>query len=251
MTAKEQFGERINARGSMGEAVKRRTMAAIGGSACALGLLVVGGGVAAVDVLTVPTPPAVETKRGGSAPYAFMSTIPAQGGGEAPVRWVACDGLTLLVARQGMPANGTQAVNQAAAEISKLTGVPVKVQYADTVPDAAAENTIFLRWKSMPAKADRLEGCNDEDIIACTELAPGAYGLSERIYGANITVYDNKLDRELLRTTLLHELGHAFGLDHVKSPSQMMHAEVSGQTHLGKGDKDALRIAGQFTCPTK
>lgn len=242
---------RITAHWSMGERMKRLAMTAIGGGALAVGLLTVAGGVAAVDMLTVPTPPSVQTERGGAHPYSFISTIPAQGGGEAPTRWIACDGLTLLVARNGMPANGKEAVRQAAAEISELTGVPVTVQYADTVPAAAAENTIFLQWKATPSKTNKLEGCDDAEAIACTETVTAGFGSGQHIYGANITVYDDELDSGVLHSTLLHELGHAFGLNHVDSHSELMYPEIAGQAHLGKGDRDALRIAGQFTCPRR
>ena len=223
-------------------------MTAIGGGALAFGLLTMAGGVAALDVLTTPTPPAVQTERGGAHPYSFTDTVPAQGGGQAPTRWVACDGLTLLVARTGMPTGGKEAVGRAAAQISELTGVNVAVEYTDTIPAAALENTIFLRWDPMP-KGSKMAGCDEDGTIACTELATAGFGGTEHIYGANITVYDDELDAPVLYATLLHELGHAFGLNHVDSQSELMYPEIAGQPEFGKGDKAALRIAGEFTCP--
>ncbi len=52
----------------------------------------------------------------------------------------------------------------------------------------------------------------------------------------------------LVRAIIMHELGHVLGLDHVDDPTQLMHAENSGQFDFADGDLAGLALLGTGAC---
>ena len=52
----------------------------------------------------------------------------------------------------------------------------------------------------------------------------------------------------LVRAIIMHELAHVVGLDHVNDPTQLMHAENSGQLDFGAGDRAGLALLGTGKC---
>lgn len=53
------------------------------------------------------------------------------------------------------------------------------------------------------------------------------------------------LDARRYLNLLMHELGHVMGLDHVRTPTQVMYHRVSTRTHWGAGDLAGLRSLGR------
>jgi Matrixin len=55
--------------------------------------------------------------------------------------------------------------------------------------------------------------------------------------------------RRAREAVILHELGHLFGLAHVRDPRQLMYAETyDGMTRMGAGDQAGLAILGHGRC---
>lgn len=54
--------------------------------------------------------------------------------------------------------------------------------------------------------------------------------------------------REHVKAIVIHELAHVVGLDHIDDPSQLMHEENTGQTHLAEGDLAGLAKLGAGPC---
>ncbi|MHA7239630.1 matrixin family metalloprotease [Arthrobacter sp. TMS1-12-1] len=54
--------------------------------------------------------------------------------------------------------------------------------------------------------------------------------------------------RAYLRATIMHELAHVVGLDHVDDPGQLMYAENVGQLSFGEGDLAGLALLGTGPC---
>jgi hypothetical protein len=53
----------------------------------------------------------------------------------------------------------------------------------------------------------------------------------------------------MARATIMHELGHVVGLDHVEDPTQLMYPETSGAvTGFGAGDLNGLAKLGRGGC---
>lgn len=191
-----------------------------------------------------PTPVKVSTQGDDAYQFQLTQNVP---GGKVPVRWVTCDGLTLLVQTDGMPTDARPQVAAAANEISQATGVTLHVTYVAEVPTNPAANTITMKWDSSQQNP-----CDDEEALACArfETVPVPSRI-DRIYDAEVLVVDKNMSGTELYATLVHELAHTFDLDHVDSPSQLMYPRSNGQTELGNGDKLGLKLAGQDTCPSK
>lgn len=52
----------------------------------------------------------------------------------------------------------------------------------------------------------------------------------------------------LVRAIIMHELAHVVGLDHVDDPTQLMHAENTGQFDFGAADRAGLALLGTGAC---
>jgi hypothetical protein len=77
-------------------------------------------------------------------------------------------------------------------------------------------------------------------------------------YVSGVVVLDRDDARDLMagpggaasvRSTILHELGHLVGLDHVADRDQIMFSEGGdNRLELGPGDRRGLRLLGDGTC---
>jgi hypothetical protein len=54
--------------------------------------------------------------------------------------------------------------------------------------------------------------------------------------------------RDHLRATIMHELAHVVGLDHVDDPTQLMSAGNGGALSFGSGDRAGLALLGRGPC---
>jgi len=167
--------------------------------------------------------PAVSLAAEAPADYAFWGTTPSG----APYRWDP--GRTVTVAY--IPAPGAPSIDiaGAVAQLAQATGLSMEV-----VSAPAADITITF----VPKLSGRLAGSTSEQRDTNGFIDEAAVVLSEQT------------PRTLLHEALLHELGHAVGLDHAPRPGQVMNAVLTGQEDYQAGDLAGLRALGPLADPS-
>jgi hypothetical protein len=194
-------------------------------AACAVILTV------AVGALGV-TPARAETS--STASYAVM------GGAATPTRWDPCRPITWKLAGRVTPAKRREAV-AAMRQVRRATGLAIR--YAGM---ASAEET-----RSVPT------GTIVVQFLAKREPQPGAAGVANVAFvgpyqnGQNRIVWAHVKIGEAARdghrgymNVLLHELGHAVGLDHSGHDHSVMWWMQGPVTRFSRGDLAGLRKVG-------
>ena len=212
-------------------------------------LFLLGVLVLAVGLLSLPAPPARPVAAPTSTPvpapspnpatepgYTFIATRPL---GE-PVVWEKCV-LTYRLLVDGAPSYAASDVEEALGRVAAATGVRFEHVSDAADPPSEAIATIEARFSTGSADivfaweshADFLEtrrelGAADDDAVAWTIPFYLEEGIATHIHGALI-VFDRDVtapggfDTAFSHgVTVLHELGHAVGLDHVTDPDQVM-----------------------------
>ena len=179
--------------------------------------------------------------------YSFISTSP----NGTPVRWAECETIPWRVNWTRAPKNIRRSdfINDARATFKKLhkaTGLNFKYSR-----DIKAEREIVLDFTK-----ERL--VQDQGVLAYAEVYSGGDGAGlTRIIKATVRIDRSvKLGQQILggakswRPLLLHELGHAVGLDHTLDTKQVMSEWLQGYSSYQSGDLAALRAVGvQGICP--
>ena len=187
--------------------------------------------------------------------YRFSSMVSGK-----PVRWNPCKPIHWRFRTTGAPTNTTSLVKSAVGRISKATGIPF-------VFDGFTTSTPTSSWLPKTSTSIRplLIGWTDASHSDLLRNQPSAVlGVTRTAYFGivqdGITLAATKaaviaLDRTnrlpltgpvSWYTTLLHELGHAMGLDHVTNNNELMYPvlqrDLSG---LQSGDLAGLYRLGR------
>jgi hypothetical protein len=184
-----------------------------------------------------------------------------------PVRWDPCRPIHLVVSGVGAPDAYPEAalladVEDAAARLGEVTGLELVVEgTTDAVPDAARSTVdgdgqgdrrwapVLIGWRSAGSGGLPLR---DVDRAIAVPIAVGPSDARTYVTAqvalnpARDDLQPGMDDRATSwGATVLHELAHVLGLDHVDDPGELMHVYPgSGAVAFGPGDLAGLRAVG-------
>ncbi len=208
------------------------------------------GVVVTWDPSSVADPSDVHTAPDGGQ-YAFLSTQPDS---DEPVTYDPCEPIDVVVNTRTGPGDALAVVDSALREVSELSGLTFRLEgETSQVPttdweperDGDAWQPVLVAW-------------TDPDEV--DELAGGVAGLGgsawleedgQRRYITGQVLLDGPqlaaLGEEQTRATVLHELAHLVGLDHVDDRGELMYP-TGGRFEWGPGDLAGLQELGQGGC---
>jgi hypothetical protein len=183
----------------------------------------------------------------------------------SPILFDPCRPIHWVLNPDGMPAGGEPLLREAVAEISAATGLAfvddgLTEERVSDDRESVQPNRYGERW--APVLVDWVDNAEvaypDEEVAGVasrTVVTPSGEPSSARYVtgwvGLNRAWFTDALAdpgrAPVARGLMLHELAHLVGLDHVKDPTQVMHA-TSDTTGLGDGDREGLAIAGAGEC---
>jgi hypothetical protein len=186
--------------------------------------------------------------------YKFSSYVAGK-----PVRWNPCATIHWKFRTVGGPPYGVTVARQAVARVAQLTGT----RWVEDSGTTATPNSAWLPKSTLnikPVLIGWTDGSHSDllrnqpaSVLGVTRTAyfgTTIDGVSLAATKAAVIALDRTDKLPLYgalswKTTLLHELGHAMGLDHVGSTSQLMYPSLSRTlTDLQSGDRTGLSRLG-------
>lgn len=209
-----------------------------------------GTGIVEWDPSTVAAPSDVRTTADGGQ-YAFLVT---QEDSDEPVAYDPCQSIRVVVNPRTGPPDAVDLVSDALDEMSELTGLSFDLDgVVTTAPsidwqpeeDGDGWQPVLIAWTDEKTVGE----------LAGTVLGLGGSAWSDqggaRRYVTGQVLLDGpqltSLGPDQTRATLLHELGHLVGLDHVADDDSLMQP-YSGPEEWGAGDLAGLQQLGQGSC---
>jgi hypothetical protein len=229
---------------------RRRRRGAAVLAAIVAATLVIGAVAGGIDVTQNVGP------RGAAGDYRFLAVI----GGE-PVRWNPCDPIHYVIDPGLAPEGSTDDVHQAIAKISSATGIPFiydglsqEIPRRDRQPYQPQTNgnrwaPLLIAWV-LPDQTDIAFTGNGHDFAAVARPLTAPTDPRQFVSG---WIAVNELDPNPpgwsepgdQGPTVLHELGHIMGLNHVPSKAELMEPSGGLVTDLGPGDREGLSLLGR------
>lgn len=164
-------------------------------------------------------------------------------------RWNACAPIRYSVNTSKMPKWANKEIRFALREASAATGLRfTRVAGTDHVPFARKE-------KPFPAHADLVVAFSNPQTVPGLRgntigLGGGSYSGSAVTQGGVVFDVSQKANKKAWRQIVLHEFGHALGLNHVGDRKQVMFPVSNGNALLyAKGDLSGLSAVGAGAGP--
>lgn len=197
----------------------------------------------------------VSLPRTSGAAYRFAAVLDAK-----PVRWDPCTTIHWRFNTHGAPTGGATVVRSAVARVAQATrttwildGTTTAVPSTGVLPRTMdAHRPIVIGWTNA-AHSDLLRG-GAANVLGVTRTAwfgidNGTSRVAEMQAAVIALDGTHRLPltgRVSWKAVLLHELGHAMGLDHVGTTSQLMYPVLpSNLTDLQSGDLAGLTRLGR------
>lgn len=186
-------------------------------------------GSAPKDVSTLQNLPA-----GSPDAFAFVDTNPGDG---SPVRYNPCQALHFVINPAGAPLGGVELAREAAALVAAATGITIVDDGLTTELPAANSRSANLRRVYQPEVYDKSRWAplligwldlTETDLFQPTDIGGNGGSLAAappagpRTYITGSVTINSKIPRRIHKLALMHEFGHAMGLDHVEDRRQVM-----------------------------
>jgi hypothetical protein len=241
----------------------RIAVAAVVGAAALAGAVVVAAALVWLGPVAPSEPDTADTTATSAGPGASTDgyTVWSRNDDGTPVRWDPCSPIELVVAADGAPPRAREDLDEAIARIEEATGLTLRVAgTTDERPRADRPpyqpDRYGHRWAPVLVAWSRPhEGgihLRSSDRGVAVPIAVGPTG--DRTYvTAQLVLNADRHDLEpgfedrsrSWGSTLLHELAHVVGLDHVDDPTELLHVHPGqGPVTLGPGDRAGLAEVG-------
>lgn len=175
-----------------------------------------------------------------------------------------CRPVHFVVRPDNAPPGAEQLIQEAVASVSAATGL--HFLYNGTTSEAPSDSRetyqpdrygkmwapVLIAWSTAdetPGLAGSVAGLGGS-AYAHTPGAPYMYVAGQVMLDApDLTEVMTRPDgRGQVRAIIMHELGHALGLDHVGDPTQLMYTDNTGLTDFADGDRAGLALLGRGPC---
>jgi Matrixin len=205
----------------------------------------------------VPLPP---PPGGGS--HAFVTF---QTDGVTPVAYDPCRPVHYVIRPDSAPAGSEELVHEAVRRISEVTGLQF-VYNGPTAEAPARDRALFQpeqygsRWAPVLIawETEEQNPALAGDVVGEAGSVPASLGNGPRVYLTGTVSLDaprlgellrGRGGRAVVRSIVLHELGHLMGLAHVEDEQQLMHPEARRDVpDFAAGDLTGLAALGSGPC---
>jgi hypothetical protein len=206
---------------------------------------------------------AAETPETGTS---VAATGPASAAGEPQVAWMweeegrpigfdPCQPIHYVTDLDQAPPTARTLLDDALAKLGEASGLrfvddgPTDEAPSDDRPER--QDRYGDRW--APVLVTWLTEAEDPELKDdtagyATPIALDPDGSGSRIVTGQVVMDSDVTDRDLALMTLLHELGHLVGLDHVDDPTEIMHADSEVPPVYTPGALKGLAELGENRC---
>ena len=219
-------------------------------------LLLIAAAVALGVLIALTT---VAARSGGDGSYAFLHHQP--GDPSTPVTFSSCKPVRVEINLDGVrrPELVKRMVLSAMGEVSAASGLQLQYVGPTTRRPVWRDPTLTVEggaWPVLVAFATPAELPEMRWALGRGGGTPYPVGdVYAFVTGVVVleTDYFNGLPGryrgvEHGRATVMHELGHLLGLDHVRDGGELMNEKGHGTTELGPGDRRGLALLGKGPC---